>query len=113
MIIIQRRVEKYINGKWVDIKFEDLKNDDIFKLFESTNEPVLGLKEFTVFYATSDAYINKDNIWCIDTKENQRYEKCEICEKPVHPLDAHFGRLKGELITAHIDCWNKAIKGTE
>jgi hypothetical protein len=35
---------------------------------------------------------------------------CEICVQAVHPLDAHFGRLKGELITAHIDCWNKAIE---
>ncbi|WP_039245721.1 hypothetical protein [Clostridium novyi] len=33
---------------------------------------------------------------------------CEICGKPVHPLDAHMGKFKGELITTHIDCWNKA-----
>lgn len=38
---------------------------------------------------------------------------CDICEKPVHPLDAHFGRLKGKLITAHIDCWNKSIEDIE
>lgn len=32
---------------------------------------------------------------------------CGICSKAVNPLDAHMGRIKGELIAAHIDCWNE------
>ena len=34
---------------------------------------------------------------------------CGICNKEVHPLDAHMGRCNNELIVAHIDCWNKQI----
>lgn len=40
----------------------------------------------------------------------QREMWCDICNQIVEPLDAHFGRLKGKLTTAHIDCWNKEIK---
>lgn len=32
---------------------------------------------------------------------------CDICKEIVHPLDAHMGEIEGQLITAHIDCWNK------
>lgn len=34
---------------------------------------------------------------------------CDIWGKEVFPLDAHFRRLRGKLITAHIDCWNKEL----
>jgi hypothetical protein len=41
------------------------------------------------------------------------YMYCDLCKRVLHPLNAHFGRLKKgeELITAHIKCWNKAIEG--
>jgi hypothetical protein len=35
---------------------------------------------------------------------------CRICRKEVHPLDAHMGRIYGELDVCHIDCWNEHIK---
>lgn len=35
---------------------------------------------------------------------------CDICKEIVHPLDAHMGKIEGNLITAHIDCWNKTIE---
>lgn len=33
--------------------------------------------------------------------------KCMFCDKNVEPLDAHMGRVNGELGVCHIDCWNK------
>ena len=40
---------------------------------------------------------------------NIDYMICDLCGKKLHPLDANFGRLKGKLITAHIECWNKEV----
>ena len=34
---------------------------------------------------------------------------CDLCNKELHPLDAHMGRLGVELITTHIVCWNREI----
>jgi len=42
-----------------------------------------------------------------------KYMVCELCNEKLHPLDAHFGGLKGKLTTAHIDCWNKEINISE
>lgn len=36
-----------------------------------------------------------------------KYCVCDICNEKLHPLDAHMGRIKGKLTTAHIDCWNE------
>lgn len=36
--------------------------------------------------------------------------KCDLCGKELQPLDAHMGKIKGKLITAHIDCWNSKIE---
>lgn len=35
---------------------------------------------------------------------------CGICEKEVHPLDAHMGRINDKLDVFHIDCWNEFYK---
>lgn len=32
---------------------------------------------------------------------------CEICGKPIHPLDVHLEKCDGNLVSTHIDCWNK------
>lgn len=32
---------------------------------------------------------------------------CGLCNKELHPLDAHFGRINGLLDAFHIDCWNE------
>lgn len=37
---------------------------------------------------------------------------CDLCGEELHPLDAHMGRMEGELITAHIECWNAKMKET-
>jgi hypothetical protein len=44
-----------------------------------------------------------------ETTININYMQCDICNKKLHPLDAHMGRLNGKLITAHIECWNESI----
>lgn len=36
--------------------------------------------------------------------------KCMVCGKEVEPLDAHMGRINGELGVCHINCWNKHLK---
>lgn len=36
--------------------------------------------------------------------------ECELCNKKLSPLDAHFGKMNEKLIVAHIDCWNKEIE---
>jgi hypothetical protein len=64
----QRRVQKLINSQWEDINFEDIKTGDIFRLFESTGEPVIGNKNDTEFEAINDAYINQDGIYQVDIK---------------------------------------------
>lgn len=35
--------------------------------------------------------------------------ECGLCKTEVHPLDAHMGRLNGQLMVFHIDCWNKHL----
>jgi hypothetical protein len=35
---------------------------------------------------------------------------CGLCEKEVHPLDAHMGRIRVLLEVFHIDCWNEFHK---
>ena len=35
--------------------------------------------------------------------------KCGICKETVHPLDAHMGRINGQLDVFHIDCWNRHL----
>jgi hypothetical protein len=51
----KRRVEILRNEKWVDYEFMDLKNGDIFRLFESTGEPV---DYGRPWIATGSAYSN-------------------------------------------------------
>ena len=35
---------------------------------------------------------------------------CGLCQKEVHPLDAHMGRISVLLDVFHIDCWNEYYK---
>ncbi|MNJ01616.1 hypothetical protein D3C73_1613020 [compost metagenome] len=57
---------KQEDGTFKRIDFTDLKEGDVFRLFESTGEPVttaLGHEEFT---ATSDPFLNEESVWTID-----------------------------------------------
>lgn len=35
---------------------------------------------------------------------------CDLCNKYLHPLDAHMGYIDNKLSTTHIDCWNEHFK---
>lgn len=61
-----RKCEIFKDNNWQEVDFSLMKKDDKFRLFESTSEPVFGINNETEFIATSDAYLNKDNIWTID-----------------------------------------------
>ncbi len=53
-------------GKEID--FSELQNRDFFRMFEPDNgEPVKDNKGRTIFRALSDAYVNKDGIYTIDS----------------------------------------------
>ena len=50
-------VERYDDGKWVDTDMESLKEGDIFRLFESVDEPVEDDDGCTTWVCTCDAYL--------------------------------------------------------
>ena len=55
-----RLVEKYAGGNWFKIDFDSLKKDDIFRMFESTGEPVVGSEGDTAWICLSDAFEYKE-----------------------------------------------------
>lgn len=62
-----RKVQKRDpNLYWHDIEFKELKNGDIFRMFEPTGEPVLDKNGNWEFVANCDAYLNKNGIWTIE-----------------------------------------------
>lgn len=63
-----RKVQKKVNLKWVDIDFKDIKKGDIFRMFKSTGEPVVGDKNDTMFEVISDAYISEDGEYQVEIK---------------------------------------------
>ncbi|MBK5243181.1 hypothetical protein [Clostridium sp.] len=62
----QRICEILKSNTWKEIKFEDLKENNIFRLFEGDREPVVGLDGSTKFAAECDAYQNEDGIWTVE-----------------------------------------------
>ena len=52
-----RIVERYEDGAWIDISFDELKEGDIFRLFESVGEPVVDDDGCTTWKAASDVYM--------------------------------------------------------
>ena len=65
----KRTVEIRINRYWGKIiNFSELKHADIFRMFEPDNGDIVkDNKGRTIFKALSDAYINKDGIYTIDS----------------------------------------------
>lgn len=49
-----RIVEKYIDGTWQEIKFEQLALGDIFRLWDAPGEPVVDSSGDTYWRCTSD-----------------------------------------------------------
>lgn len=64
----ERFTQRKVNGLWEDIKFRELKDGDIFRLFEPDGTPVVD-KDIAVFTTTCDAFLNEDNIWTVNIIE--------------------------------------------
>ena len=70
-----REVKKYnyLNGSFEKIDFENLRNGDIFQLFDNKTQ-VIDEEGTFIFQAISNPYINKDKIYTIDYKTNISYD---------------------------------------
>lgn len=64
-----RTIEKFNNksNTWDCIKFKDLKNDDIFRIFDNGERYVNKADGNNVWIAVGNPYINNDGIWSIQT----------------------------------------------
>lgn len=61
----ERTVQVLYDGKWIDLKFEDMKKGHVFRMFEPDGTPVSGLGEFagvTEYLATEDAHLTS-GVW--------------------------------------------------
>lgn len=69
-----KRITEVLRGEdWVTTTFEDLKKDDIFRLFDPPeHKPVTWqyvMNGQTKFKAYSDPFLNEDLIWTIECDE--------------------------------------------
>lgn len=68
---VTRRVEKKTGGHWVVSSMQELVPGDVFRMFESTGEPVVW--KGTEWKVTSDPYVctNENDVetWGIDVEE--------------------------------------------
>ncbi len=53
---VERKVERFVNGQWIDVDYTELRSGDQFKLFEPDGTLVKNGEE-EVWKATSDPYI--------------------------------------------------------
>jgi hypothetical protein len=64
-----RRVQVKIDGQWTDTSMKDIKNGDVFRMFEPNGEEVIGtglLAGDVNFVALEDAWCNDDGVWGAD-----------------------------------------------
>lgn len=54
-----RKVEVYAEGEWYEVKFEDLKPEDTFRLWDSPDDPVVSPDGDTYWRCTSDPYMSE------------------------------------------------------
>lgn len=74
---VTRRTEVLRYGEWIQVRFEELKKGDIFKLFDPPNyKPVKWYDQLggqVKFRAMSDPFLNEHAIWTIE---------CDPVEEP-------------------------------
>ena len=74
----QRYADKLVNGRWILIKFHEIKEGDIFRIFEKNGDPVYSIEGDTVFEAASDAfYFAEENTYAVRYKGLMREWKIE------------------------------------
>lgn len=64
-----RTCQLFKNKEWIDIKFKDLKQGDIFRLFDD-GIPVIDNDGFTNLGAKSDAYLNDEGKYQVDIMDS-------------------------------------------
>jgi len=57
------------NNIWIFQDYENIKRGDIFKLFKPDGHPVVSCSGCTVFEASSDAYLNEEDIWQVNISD--------------------------------------------
>lgn len=60
-----RKVEILKDGEWIEIKFDELKKDDTFRMFESTGEEVYNNNGENILVALSDAFAGENGVLTI------------------------------------------------
>jgi len=61
-----RTAQKLINDSWMDLPFEVLCPGDIYRLFESTGEPVINKddgRSIIVFKVIGEPFLDANNVW--------------------------------------------------
>lgn len=60
-----RRVEVKRNDEWTEVELKDINPGEMFRLYESTGESVIGNKNDTEFKATTAPYLNNSGEYVI------------------------------------------------
>ena len=60
---MKRRVEKLVEGIWILSEFEDLRVDDVFRMYDPNGTSVRNSGGREVFKARSHPFINAENEW--------------------------------------------------
>jgi hypothetical protein len=64
-----RVVEKYTSLGWLEWEFKNLKNGDIFRMFDGPNrtKPVIGYDNRTTeFTVRGEPFLNDANVWSVE-----------------------------------------------
>ena len=64
-----RRVQVKMDGQWIDSTMKDIKNGDVFRMFESDGEMVVGTGRVggsVNFLALGDAWCDDNGVWGVD-----------------------------------------------
>jgi hypothetical protein len=64
-----RKVRRFTAGKWNDIKWSDIKEGNVIRVFDREYNHHDGT--INTFVATSDAYLEKDGWWRFQYDENK------------------------------------------
>lgn len=68
---MRRITERFINGEWVECRFEDLVHRDIVRFVDNDvlyKNPDNGQSEFEV---VNTPYLNEDGVWQVDIVMNK------------------------------------------
>jgi hypothetical protein len=61
-----RKVEILKSGEWKEVAFPDLKDGDIFRMFEPNGDPVISNVDGTIHWKVAgEPYLNEENIWTV------------------------------------------------